>query len=178
MPVDFNIDGQYKVNGVPLTGTSNPSVITLSAVNGTPVTGVTNVDIISLALLIPANTFTPEGMLEILVRYVKTGTAGLSTMRAWRNTSATLTGATLIAAYATGSNALFMQAIRTARINSNTLTIWPTGATAQQDYANSSNVKVSAVFNTSVDNYILFSTLITNATDSSVVEMARAVIYS
>lgn len=178
MPVNFNIDGQYKVNGVPIGGgNSNPSVITLSAVNGTPVTG-TLAETISSSLLIPANTFTSSGMLEFLVRYVKTGTAGNFTLRAYRNTSATLTGATQIAAYASGSNAVFAQCIRTARINSNTLTIWPTSGTATQDYSISANAKVSVVFNTSVDNYILFCVQLFNVADSSVVEMARAVIYS
>jgi len=177
MPVDFNIDGQYKVNGVSLGGASNPSVITLSAVNGTPVTGTLS-ETVSQAILIPANTFTSSGMLEFMVRYVKTGTASNSTLRAYKNTSPTLTGATQIAAYASGSNALFMQGFRTARINSNTLTVWPTSATSTQDYTSTTLVKVSTVFNTSVDNYILFCVQLFNVADSSVVEMARAVIYS
>jgi len=178
MPVDFNIDGQYKVNGVPIGGgASNPSVITLSAVNGTPVTG-TLTETLSQAILIPANTFTGNGMLEFMVRYVKTGTAGNSTLRAYRNTSATLTGATQIAAYASGNNSLYMQGFRTARINSNTLTVWPTSATSTQEYSISALAKASSVFNIAVDNYLLFSVQLFNAADSSVVEMARAVIYS
>jgi hypothetical protein len=178
MPVDFNIDGQYKVNGVPIVGgASNPSVITLSAVNGTPVTGTTS-ETVSLALLIPANTFTSSGMLEFLVRYVKTVSAGNFTLRAYKNTSPILTGATQIAAYASGSNAVFAQGFRTARVNSNTLTVWPVSGTATQDYSISASAKVSTVFNTSVDNYILFCVQLFNVGDSAVVEMARAVIYS
>jgi hypothetical protein len=177
MPVDFNIDGQYKVNGVPLTGTSNPSVITLSVAGGTPVTG-TLLNTISQSLIIPANTFTPEGMLEFLVRYRKTGSAGTMTCRVYLNTSPTLTGATQIGGYVNGSSSLFFQGIRTGRVKSNVLTLWPSSANVFLDYTTSGAAKTSVTFNTSVDNYLLFTVQLFNVADSTVVNIARAVIYS
>lgn len=178
MAVNINIDGQYKVNGVPIGGgSSNPSVISISVAGGTPVTGTTSITL-SQSLLIPANTFTPEGMLEFLVRFQKTGSAGTSTCNAYLNTSPTLTGATIIARYGNGSAALNIQGIRTSRINSNTLTIFPNGAVFLFDYASNSSAKTSVTFNTSIDNYLLFTVQLNNAADSMVVNIARAVIYS
>jgi hypothetical protein len=177
MPVDFNIDGQYKVNGVPLGGTSNPSVITLSVAGGTAVAG-TLLNTISQSLIIPANTFTPEGMLEFLVRYRKIGSAGLITCRVYLNTSPTLTGATQIGGYVNGSNSLLIQGIRTGRVKSNVLTIWPQSANVLLDYSTSGATKTSVVFDTTVDNYLLFAVQLFNVADSAVVNIARAVIYS
>jgi hypothetical protein len=177
MPVDFNIDGQYKVNGVPLGVTSNPSVIELSVAGGTPVTGTTIITM-SQSLLIPANTFTSNGMLEFLVKYQKTGAAGTVNCFAYRNTSPTLTGAVMIARYVNNSSSLYIQGIRTGRIISNTLTTWPTGAAFLLDWASNSGTRNSAAFTTSVDNYLIFAVQLANAADSMVVNIARAVIYS
>ena len=178
MPVNFNIDGQYKVNGVPIGGgSSNPSVITLAVNSGTPVTGTTSITL-SQSLLIPANTFLSSGMLEILTRYQKTGSAGSSNCFVYKNTSPSLTGATMIGRYLSNSGTLFFQAIRTGRVNSNTLTTWPTGAAFILDWASNSGTKQSTTFNTAVDNYLIFAVGLVNAADSMVVTIARAVIYS
>jgi hypothetical protein len=174
--VDINIDGQYQVNGVPIGGSSNPSVIDFSASNGTAVTGTTTLSI-SRSLLVPANAFAVNGMLEFMARYQKTGTAGAQSCSVYVNTSATLTGATQIAAITSGSPSTLIQCIRTARINSNTLTIWPNIAVITFDYNTNANLPNSVVFNTAVDNYLLFCIQLVNAADSSVVEMARAVKY-
>jgi hypothetical protein len=156
-------------------GSANPSVIALSATNGTAVTGTTN-DTLSRSLLIPANTFTGNGMLEILARSFKTGSAGNQSLRAYTNTSASLTGATLIATFMAASSQVLPQGIRTFRINSNTLSGTFASTSGNSDYV-AANGKSSATFNTTVDNYIIISIQLTNAADSSVVEMARAVKY-
>jgi hypothetical protein len=156
-------------------GSANPSVIALSATNGTAVTGTTN-DTLSQSLLIRANTFTGNGMLEILARSFKTGSAGNQSLRAYTNTSASLTGATLIATFMAASSQVLPQGIRTFRINSNTLSGTFASTSGNSDYV-AANGKSSATFNTTVDNYIIISIQLTNAADSSVVEMARAVKY-
>jgi hypothetical protein len=156
-------------------GSANPSVIALSVTNGTAVTGTTN-DTLSRSLLIPANTFTGNGMLEILARSFKTGSAGNQSLRAYTNTSASLTGATLIATFLAASSQVLPQGIRTFRINSNTLTGTFASTSGNSDYV-AANGKSSTTFNTTVDNYIIFSIQLTNAADSSVVEMARATKY-
>ena len=156
-----------------VSATANPSVIALSATDGTAITGTTT-ETISRSLLIPANTFTTDGMLEVLARMTKTGALGTSNMRIYKNTSNTLTGATLIAS--TGSNTaaiVFNQAIRNFRINSNTLSGFSANSSQTFDYASSSSALSSTTFTTNVDNYILFSIQLANTADSANVSMAR-----
>jgi hypothetical protein len=175
MAIDLNITGQYLVNGVPVGGSANPSVIAANYADGTVVTGTVN-DTISRSLLIPANTFTGNGMLEVLVRASKTGTGGSATLRVYRNTTASLTGAVLIGVFAS-TGAGFYQGIRTFRINSNNITYLNVGATLATDYTTNVNVPSSTAFNTAVDQHIIFSVQLANAGDSMVVNMARAVEY-
>lgn len=169
------INGNSLLGSGDLVVSANPSVIALSATNGTAVTGTTN-DTLSRSLLIPANTFTGNGMLEIIARSFKTGSAGNQSLRAYTNTSASLTGATLIATFLAASSQVLPQGIRTFRINSNTLTGTFASTSGNSDYV-AANGKSSTTFNTTVDNYIIFSIQLTNAADSSVVEMARATKY-
>lgn len=173
--VDINIDGQYQINGVSIVGSPNPSIIAFSATDGIVVTGTTAVTA-SRILTIPANTFTTNGMLEIAVGYSKGGAGGSCLSAIYLNTSPTLTGATQIAQISSTTNNL-NQGIRTARINSNTLTIWPLSTITFLDYAANANPLVSVTFNTAVDNYLIFAASLVSATDTAVVEMARAVKY-
>jgi hypothetical protein len=115
-------------------------------------------------------------MLDMIARQQKTGTAGSHSSAVYLNTSPTLTGATQIVLFAITSSIL-VQGIRTARINSNTLTIWPIISSNVIDYASNSNPLTSVTFNTSVDNYLLFAIQLGNVADSAVIEMARAVKY-
>lgn len=159
-----------------VSATANPSVIVLNTTDGTAVTG-TLVETISRSLLIPANTFTSSGMLEVVARVFKTGTLGAQSFRVYKNTTNSLTGATLIGSFLGANSAVFAQGIRTYRINSNTLTGFSTALSVLTDYASSTNAEVSTTFTTSVDNYILFAIQLVSSTDSSVVKMARATKY-
>jgi hypothetical protein len=159
-----------------VSATANPSVIVLNATDGTAVTG-TLADTISRSILIPANTFTSSGMLEVVARVFKTGTLGAQTFRIYKNTSNTLTGATSIGLILSASTQVFAQAIRTYRISSNTLTGFPISSAVQTDYGTNGNPEVSTTFNTSVDNYIILAIQLVNPSDSSVVRMARATKY-
>jgi hypothetical protein len=173
------INGNSLLGSGDLVVSANPSVIALSATNGTAVTGTTN-DTLSRSLLIPANTFTGDGILEILARFTKTGTAGTISTRAYINTSASLTGATLIATFNSASLAgtVYSQGIRTARINSNTLTVIGLSSTQSlNDYVSNANNIASTTFTTSVDNYLIFSVQLGNSGDTATCAMARAVKY-
>lgn len=170
------------IDTVPSGSTSNPSVIDLIVTNGTAVTGTTNTTI-SQTILIPANTFTSAGgALEFMARYRKTGTAGNHTCGVWINTSSSLSGASPIASFTLGGGGgggtnLIIQGIRTARITSNTLTVYPSNTSGITDYVGTSLAQTSVAFNHAVDNYLLFTIALSDGTDSSVVEMARAVKY-
>jgi hypothetical protein len=161
---------------------ANPSVIDLKVSGGTPVTGIINAAI-SQTILIPANTFTAAGgALEFMARYQKTGVAGNHTCSVFINTASNLSGATSIAAFTLGGGGgggtnLIIQGIRTARIASNTLTIYPANTSGITDYVGTSFTQTSVAFDPTVDNYLLFAITLSNAADSSVVEMARAVKY-
>ena len=161
---------------------ANPSVIDLKVTDGTAVTGTLLAEI-SQTILIPANTFTAAGgALEFMAKYQKTGIAGNQACSVFINTAPNLTGATIVALFASGPGGgggtnLTIQGIRTARIASNTLTIYPANTTGITDYIGTSLAQTSVAFNPSVDNYLLFAITLSNASDSSVVEMARAVKY-
>jgi hypothetical protein len=165
------------VNATGGGGTPNPSVIVLNTTDGTIVTGTT-VDTLSTSLLIPANTFTTSGILEFQTRSTRNVVgAGAVTFRVYTNTSASLTGATLIATSPTsGTGFAFNQLTRTTRIKSNTLTCINSTSTAGTDYT-STSITTSALFNTSVDNYLLFSCQLVNPADSTYNEMAIATKY-
>ena len=74
-----------------------------------------------------------------------------------------------------GSN-LVVQGIRTARISSNTLTVYPATTSNLTDYAGMPNTTPVA-FDPTVNNYLLFTIALSDINDSSVVEMARATKY-
>ena len=134
----------------------NPLVIALNATDGTIVTG-TLLETLSRSLLIPANTFIDNGILEVLCRMTKTGTAGTSSVKIYKNTSNTLTGATLIATLTNSTTAtnIFAKGYRQIRINANTLTTINSSQNLITDDFTSSII-TSTTFTTNVDNYILF----------------------
>lgn len=159
-----------------LPSSANPSVIDLKVTDGTAATGTTGL-VISQTILIPANTFTDAGgALEFMARYRKTGTAGNYSSTVYLNTDNTLTGAQALAWFSSNPNTI-VQGIRTARISSNTLTVYPANTTSLSDYAATSTAYQSVSFNVTVDNYLLFVVQLVSGSDSAVVEMARAVKY-
>ena len=166
-----------EINGVTMGG-SSPTIIASSSTDGTVVAGTTN-EIISRSFLIPANTFKISGQLEIFVRMTKTGTIGTSTLRMYKNTSDELAGATLIGAFSNNlaGASIYVQGGRTARIASNTLSIFPTAAYVAFDYTYNGNPLTSTTFTTSVDNYIIFSIRLSHTSDSANVSMSRLIKY-
>jgi hypothetical protein len=154
---------------------ANPQLIVASYSDGTTVTG-TLTETLSQSLLIPANTFSSNGMLDILCRISKTGMNAQVAFKMYKNTSNTLTGATLIATLSSGMGFanLFAQGIRTFRINSNTISGMGATTTNYNDYNTTSTIS-STTFTTNVDNYILFSITLSNVADSANISMARAI---
>lgn len=157
-------------------GSSNPSVIDAKVSGATAVTGTTSLTL-SQSILIPANTFTAAGgILEVLARYQKTGTAGNQSAYVLINTANNLTGAQTLAFFSSSAFTL-IQGIRTARVTASTIEVFNTGSALVNDYIGSSNAPSVISFNPAVDNYLLFAITLANGSDSSIVEMARAVKY-
>lgn len=154
---------------------ANPTVIALAATDGTVVTGTTT-ETLSQSLLIPANTFSSNGMLDVLCRIDKIGMNAQVAFKMYKNTSNTLTGATLIATLSSGMSFVntFAQGIRTFRINSNTISGMGASVTNYNDYNTTASIS-STTFTTNVDNYIIFSIILSSAADSANISMARAI---
>ena len=169
------------INSTSLLGSGNisvqsPLVISLSAVSATAVTGTTANSIAS-AILIPANTFNSSGIIDIMGRYQKTGTAGGQNLRLYVNTSASLTGATLVANFYNGTN-INAGAWRTANISSNTINFYSlTGATSS-DLGTNAGTTATATFNTTVDNYIIFAVQLVSGSDSCVLQYHKVLKYA
>lgn len=169
------INGSSIMGGGNLVVSSNPSVISLSATNATAVTG-TIANTITSAILIPANTFTSNGIIDITGRYQKTGLVGNHNLRMYVNTSATLTGATLVANFYNGANTN-VGAFRTANIFSNTINFYSINGNSSSDFGTITGATTSATFVTSVDNYIIFAIQLINIADSSVLQYHKVIKY-
>jgi hypothetical protein len=158
-----------------VSATANPSVISLSATNGTAVTGTLS-NTITSSILVPANTFSSNGIIEITGRFQKTGVLGSHTLRLYTNTSASLTGATLVANIFSGTNTN-VGAFRNANIFSNTINFMSTNITSPSDYTSITGATTTATFNTSLDNYLIFTIQLSNISDSSVLQYHRVIKY-
>ena len=174
------VDTTDPANPIVHANPSNPMVVGLKVTDGTAVTG-TLAATISQTILIPAYTFNATGgMLEFVARYHKTGQSGNHTCGVMLSTSPT-GGGTTIALFTLnggsgGGSNLVVQGIRTARISSNTLTVYPATTSNLTDYAGMPNTTPVA-FDPTVNNYLLFTIALSDINDSSVVEMARATKY-
>lgn len=136
--------------------------------NGTTVVSST-VQTLTYSALIPANTFESGGLLELTCRILKTGTVSTSTSYIYKNTSPTLTGATLIGTGLLSQNALniFMQYIRTFRITGGILGAFPSSVSALIDNVSSTgNSESTTAFDINVDNYILISIQLSSNADT------------
>jgi|694.fasta_scaffold07129_23 hypothetical protein len=139
-------------------GASNPSVVAISAQDGTPITGNgTGTEEIGLSLLVPSGTFAGNGLLELRYRILASGTSGNYYVRIYKNTTSSLTGATLIATPFANVSNLWHGGQRTFTINSNTIKGLNSTTVAITDVNNWSVSESSTTFTTSVNNYIIIA---------------------
>ena len=170
----FAATASFALNGG--GGSSNFSVISISATNSTAVTGTTANAIVS-SILVPANTFGSNGIIDIAARYLKTGTASSQNVRMYVNTSSSLTGATLVANFYNGANTQ-VGAWRTANISSNTINFLSTLGTFSSDLASIAGTGTSAPFDTSVNNFIIFAVQLGSGLDSCVLQFHKILRYA
>lgn len=132
-------------------------VVAKTTTDGTNVTGTTT-ETLSNSLLIPAGTFTTGDIIRITLFNEFTGSAGSRISRCYVNTSASLSGATLIATAPTSTTttrSLGMDAIMTIKGTSNTriknvTSTSLTSSTATTSAPNSLNIDWS------INQYIIF----------------------
>ncbi len=139
----------------------------IQSTDGATVT-LTTANTLSSTLLIPANTVAVGDSISIKARASKTGTASTSRIFIYINTSATLSGATLLASGPSAAGLqIFQQLSRELIVKSSTVTeSFPTGTALITD----DNTTSVAISNTNIDwttnKYFIFSLILGNANDS------------
>jgi hypothetical protein len=124
--------------------------------------------------LIPANTFSVGDMFLFEMTYRKTGTTNTAGLRAYFNTSASLTGATQIAQKVTNAaNNLYGRVSRTPLIKSatNTEVIIPTNNIVT-DMTEVTNAASSLNINWTVDQYFIIAGIVLSASDTHILSGA------
>lgn len=130
------------------------------------VTGTLNNTILQ-SLLIPANTFSAGRLVNVLVRGVKSGTAGAATFRLYYNTSVNLVGATQLFLQSPAAATTFFQVERTMNVISATNTQTFGTASAVGSDSILSAVAVSSLnINWAVDQYFFTACQLANTGDT------------
>jgi hypothetical protein len=152
----------------------NPPVKTFTSTAGTTNGAGVN---ISNSLLIPANTISDPGVIEILSKFYRiSGTTAVISPFVYINTSNSLTGATLLATG--GQITTVTQGIALARTSINYasgfLKVTNPSTLTSSDFSALTNTSIP--FNPAVDNYFMFATGVT-AGDTAVCQSYRVTIY-
>lgn len=134
--------------------------------DSTPITGSTG-NTLSYSDLILGNTITVGCYPELTVAFRRSGTASTSVMRIYVNTSASLSGATLIATLNIGAAQLSGTMERDFAVKSSTVTeIFSTSNTTNTNIANSTNAFASINIDWTTDKYLIVAFQNASAADS------------
>ena len=149
-------------------------VITYYNGSGTNVSGTARV---SNSVLIPANTLSSSGSIEVIAKYYRvSGTASNIGCLIYTNTTNTIVGATLLAT--SGGMSTSQQTATLARtmncVGGNLKTLGAALSIAS-DYTSQTASTIS--FNPNVDNYLLFVTN-SNVADTAICQSYRVTIYN
>ena len=155
------------------TQLNNKVTVFASAADGTVSSGTTNT--ISISVLIPANTFALDDVIRINHRIRATGTAAIRETRIYANTTNVIAGAILVSTASLGATILAANLQRFLAIkNATTNTEVVTATTSLlSDYNNLTTAVTTLAINWTVDQYIIFAVVATNAADT-----IRATMYS
>lgn len=164
-----SFSGSFSGNGSNLTNIK-PQVFK-STVSSSAVTGTVN-ETLATSILIPANTFTTGSIIYMQARTLKTGTAGTNTIRAYFNTTASISGAVLMGLYTGGTTTTFAHFVREAAIKLSGQTEH-LAANAITDTAQSTTAFTNSTINWAVNQYFVISLTNTSAADSSRVSFYR-----
>lgn len=154
-----------RVNNNNLLTTGNYNVPSLGSIkmckiissDGVSITSNTNT--ITYSILIPANTFSSSGLIDLAYRLQKTGgTTSSWAVRIYTNTSNSLTGATYISNLSNaGGTVTCFQGFRYFRLNNGNIHYLNTGLSTLSDQGGYSTGESSSAFNLAVDNYIMIA---------------------
>lgn len=145
---------------------------------GSPVTGLTS--LIASSALIPANTFTSDGILNLVCRLNKLGTTSNWTIRIYKNTINSFTGAIVIATIGSplSSSIIYSECVRCFRLTGGTLKYMTQNQASLTDTFATGTVESSTTFNLSVNNYIIVGiTLFNTGADTATTSFLQILGY-
>jgi len=149
-----NTDGAVDQNTVNSALALKANAPLIDTVSSSALTGVTTEGILK-SYLIPANTLTASEILNFANDLYKTGTAGTVTSRLYTNTTASLSGAKLLATnISTAGNRKVPLRRQLVLKGGNIEVISATSSTAD-DNVNSSSPATIVTFNPAIDNYFI-----------------------
>lgn len=155
------------------TFNSKVGVIAKTTTDGTNVTGTT-AETLTATLTIPANTFTTGDIIRIEVFYEFTGTTGTKTCRMYANTSASLSGASLLgttAAAAANTRSMGVDSLMAVKSATNTRLRAVNGQT--YTFTGVTTTPPSSVnINWTTTQYIVFSIQLGGGSDSGFISFA------
>jgi hypothetical protein len=139
----------------------------VDTVSSSALTGVTTEGILK-SYLIPANTLTSSEILNFSNDLYKTGTAGTVTSRLYTNTSASLSGANLLAVNISTVGSRKISLRRQLVLKGGNIETLATTATVPDDNVNSGTVATIVTFNPTVDNYFITTAQNASTADSTI----------
>lgn len=163
--------------------TASPSKIKTFAnvTDFTDITGVTTQNITG-SVLIPANSVVisdvSQNVMEITARTIKSGGNGTLTTALFVNSTADISGATLIGAVGSNAGSFYVQLQRTAFIDKGGTKIMNSGANAISDVTTSTGSEQLLAINWTLDQYIILAVQNASASDSTVGSGLIAKIYN
>jgi hypothetical protein len=139
----------------------------VDTVSSSALTGVTTEGILK-SYLIPANTLTSSEILNFANDLYKTGTAGTCTSRLYTNTTASLSGALLLATNTSTTGNRKIPLRRQLVFKGGNVEVIVATQSLPDDNLNSSSVATIVTFNTTVNNYLITTAQNANAGDSTI----------
>lgn len=121
------------------------------------------------SILIPAGKIEANDILRISATLTRTGAGGNCTVKLYVNTSASLSGATLLGQWTAGTSATWSKAQR-EMVFKNSLSsqeIFPSGAAINFDVANQNTAITTLSNNYAVDQYLIISFQLANTGDTA-----------
>jgi len=173
--ISKSITGAEIIDAIPVP-VVNPTLLAFSGIAGTPTT--TTAITICHSILIPANTFTNNNILQIVFRmFRQSGILGQMYGRIYFNTANTLTGATLFnTLFTMNSGAVNSLGLVERNFSYNGTNLTSFSNAAFSDYTTGAVVNVA--FNATVDNYILLTMQCQNSADVANINLFKIFSYA
>jgi len=161
-----NTDGAVDQNTVNTALSAKANAPLIDTVSSSALTGVTTEGILK-SYLIPANTYSASEILNFANDLYKTGTAGTVTSRLYTNTTASLSGASLLATTISTAGNRKVPLRRQLVLKDGNIEVLSATASTPDDNVNSSSPATIVTFNPAVDNYFITTAQNASAGDST-----------